>query len=88
MHVRAAADKPETASGSDDAGSGKGGFQMPGFLKPLTDFGVGKKSVWEGGVGLFVITGIGATPEQPLLALSSSERVLVGSLSASLHVQA
>lgn len=61
---------------------------MPGFLKPLTDFGVGKKSVWEGGVGLFVITGIGATPEQPLLALSSSERVLVGSLSASLHVQA
>lgn len=32
---------------------------MPGFLKPLTDFGVGKKSVWEGGVGLFVLIGSG-----------------------------
>lgn len=34
---------------------------MPSFLKPLTDFGVGKKSVWEGGVGLFILTGIGTT---------------------------
>lgn len=32
-------------------------MKMPGFLRPLTDFGVGKKSVWEGGVGLFVLMG-------------------------------
>lgn len=33
-------------------------------LKPLSDFGFGKRSVWEGGVGLFIVSG--AT----LLALS------------------
>lgn len=61
LHVRAESDKPETSSGSNDADSDKGGLKMPSFLKPLTDFGVGKKSVWEGGVGLFILTGIGTT---------------------------
>lgn len=26
-------------------------------LKPLSDFGFGKRSVWEGGVGLFIVSG-------------------------------
>lgn len=50
-------------SGVQTPSEGKGrpkGFKMPKFLKPLTDFGVGKQSVWEGGVGLFVIVGAGA----------------------------
>lgn len=34
---------------------------LPAFLKPLTDFGVGKTSVWEGGVGLFMLVGAGIT---------------------------
>ena len=29
-------------------------------LKPLRDFGFGRVSFWEGGVGLFVFAGIGA----------------------------
>lgn len=33
-------------------------------LKPLSDFGFGKRSVWEGGVGLFLVSGAA------LLALS------------------
>ena len=30
------------------------------FIRPLRDFGFGRKSIWEGGVGLFIIGGIGA----------------------------
>lgn len=30
------------------------------FVRPLRDFGFGRKSVWEGGVGLFILGGIGA----------------------------
>jgi hypothetical protein len=37
------------------------------LLKPLRDFGFGRVSFWEGGVGLFVFAGIGA-PWQPLPA--------------------
>lgn len=40
------------------------------LLKPLRDFGFGRVSFWEGGVGLFVFAGIGA-PLQPLRALSA-----------------
>lgn len=29
------------------------------LFRPLRDFGLGKNSLWEGGVGLFVFTGIG-----------------------------
>ena len=28
--------------------------------RPLRDFGFGRKSIWEGGVGLFLIGGVGA----------------------------
>jgi hypothetical protein len=35
------------------------GGSLPSFLKPLTDFGVGRTSVWEGGVGLFILVGAG-----------------------------
>lgn len=31
------------------------------FVRPLRDFGFGRKSVWEGGVGLFILGGIGAS---------------------------
>lgn len=61
LRVIAGSDKPESSSGKTDADGDKAGLQMPAFLKPLTDFGVGKKSVWEGGVGLFVLTGIGTS---------------------------
>lgn len=40
-----------------DEEGGAGG--LPAFLKPLTDFGVGRTSVWEGGVGLFILVGAG-----------------------------
>lgn len=33
---------------------------MSTLFKSLRDFGVGKKSIWEGGVGLFVLLGAGA----------------------------
>jgi len=40
----------------------------PGFvgrlLRPLRDFGFGRASFWEGGVGLFVLTGVGETRGQ------------------------
>eukprot|EP00232_Nephroselmis_pyriformis_P027851 CAMPEP_0182868296 /NCGR_PEP_ID=MMETSP0034_2-20130328/9225_1 /TAXON_ID=156128 /ORGANISM="Nephroselmis pyriformis, Strain CCMP717" /LENGTH=403 /DNA_ID=CAMNT_0025000691 /DNA_START=119 /DNA_END=1330 /DNA_ORIENTATION=+ len=32
---------------------------VAGLVRPLLDFGFGKKSMWEGGVGLFVISGVG-----------------------------
>lgn len=31
------------------------------FVRPLRDFGFGRKSVWEGGVGLFILGGIGVS---------------------------
>jgi hypothetical protein len=31
-------------------------------MKPLQDFGFGKASFWEGGVGMFVFAGIGERP--------------------------
>ena len=30
------------------------------LISPLRDFGLGKSSLWEGGVGLFIFAGIGA----------------------------
>ena len=42
-------------------------------LKPLRDFGFGRVSFWEGGVGLFVFAGIGAA----LLYATSLERTRV-----------
>ena len=38
-------------------------------LKPLRDFGFGRVSFWEGGVGLFVFAGIGARAETCLSLL-------------------
>lgn len=29
------------------------------LIRPLRDFGLGKSSLWEGGVGLFIFAGIG-----------------------------
>lgn len=29
------------------------------LISPLRDFGLGKSSLWEGGVGLFIFAGIG-----------------------------
>lgn len=34
-------------------------------LRPLRDFGFGRRNLWEGGVGLFLLGGVGASP--PLL---------------------
>lgn len=49
---------PEESSGSEgskSSGQGIGG----GLLRPLRDFGFGSKSIAEGGVGLFLVTGVG-----------------------------
>lgn len=54
--VRADADKEINDAPSEEEEGGRG---LPAFLKPLTDFGVGRTSVWEGGVGLFIIVGAG-----------------------------
>ena len=35
------------------------------IMKPLQDFGFGRSSFWEGGVGLFVLSGIGDCPHLP-----------------------
>ena len=35
------------------------------LISPLRDFGLGKSSLWEGGVGLFIFAGIGAHDEMP-----------------------
>jgi hypothetical protein len=51
--------QPADASAADES-KRKKGFTLPKCLRPLTDFGVGKKSVWEGGVGLFLVFGTGA----------------------------
>ena len=52
--------QPGDVSSADEQEKKKG--SLPKILKPLTDFGVGKSSVWEGGVGLFVVVGVGALP--------------------------
>ena len=54
--VRADADKELKDVPGELKEEGRG---LPAFLKPLTDFGVGRTSVWEGGVGLFIIVGAG-----------------------------
>lgn len=61
--VRADGEK-ETKETPDEKSEGG----LPAFLKPLTDFGVGKTSVWEGGVGLFMLVGAGVLflPLNPL----------------------
>ena len=53
--------QPSAAAPHSEGGKDKKTGGLPGFLKPLTDFGVGKTSVWEGGVGLFVLFGAGVT---------------------------
>ena len=35
------------------------------LISPLRDFGLGKSSLWEGGVGLFIFAGIGAHSAVP-----------------------
>ena len=54
-------DKSAAASGQRDSGSE--GIPKEGLisrlLRPLKDFGFGRKSFWEGGVGAFVFAGIG-----------------------------
>lgn len=56
--VHADGDKEVKESPGDKEKEGAG---LPAFLKPLTDFGVGRTSVWEGGVGLFIIVGAGVS---------------------------
>ena len=34
------------------------------LIRPLRDFGLGKSSLWEGGVGLFIFAGIGKHVQQ------------------------
>jgi hypothetical protein len=36
-------------------------------LRPLRDFGFGRRNIWEGGVGLFLLGGVGASYSHPLL---------------------
>jgi hypothetical protein len=57
--VRAENEKGQEIQDIPESKEEKAGLSLPSFLKPLTDFGVGKKSVWEGGVGLFVLVGAG-----------------------------
>ena len=41
------------------------------LIRPLRDFGLGKSSLWEGGVGLFIFAGIG----KPEILYVSAERL-------------
>ena len=34
-------------------------------FRPLRDFGFGRRNIWEGGVGLFLVGGFGALPSRP-----------------------
>jgi hypothetical protein len=34
---------------------------MANLLKPISDFGFGRTSLWEGGVGMFIFAGLGTT---------------------------
>lgn len=59
--VRAVARPKCSEDGLEEAGSNKGWLQQlwESTLRPLRDFGFGRRSVWEGGAGLFVIAGVG-----------------------------
>lgn len=51
------------ASASKKNQEPKSGLDLPGriakhLLSPLSNFGFGKRSLWEGGVGLFVVSGV------------------------------
>ena len=52
--VTLAAAKPQ----SQREGPEKSNF-FTKLISPLRDFGLGKSSLWEGGVGLFIFAGIG-----------------------------
>ena len=54
------------------------------LLRPLKDFGFGKKSFWEGGVGMFIFVGVGACtgtvvglPEPPIFFTASCSSSLL-----------
>ena len=49
------------------------------LLRPLRDFGFGRTSAWEGGVGLFIFAGIGQPRLQPLHALRSQPSLYISS---------
>ncbi len=48
----------ELAATSDDGEERRESF-VTRIMKPLQDFGFGRSSFWEGGVGLFVLFGVG-----------------------------
>jgi hypothetical protein len=56
-----------SGDGSDDDGEGEARAPTPNpietiwtsLVKPLRDFGFGRTNIWEGGVGLFIIGGLG-----------------------------
>lgn len=54
--------EPTEASGVAPATPPPSGF-VTAVMKPLKDFGFGKKSIWEGGVGLFILSGEEASSE-------------------------
>ena len=35
------------------------------LIRPLRDFGFGRRNIWEGGVGLFIASGFGACQQPP-----------------------
>ena len=47
------------SSSSEDAVEGKKDNFLARLLRPLRDFGFGRSSIWEGGVGLFILAAIG-----------------------------
>lgn len=65
--------QPEDAQESSKSERSKK-LALPAFLRPLTDFGIGKKSVWEGGVGLFVLAGAGVAWCDPPWALCELQK--------------
>ena len=65
------------ASGSAEAAAEekKDNF-LARLLRPLRDFGFGRASIWEGGVGLFILAAIGRFPPQLCKSRSSKRCVL------------
>lgn len=61
--------KAQATPGGSAPGGGDQEEERPGFianlLKPLRDFGIGRTSMMQGGVGLFVFAGIGAPGAPP-----------------------
>ncbi|XP_043702562.1 protein TRIGALACTOSYLDIACYLGLYCEROL 2, chloroplastic [Telopea speciosissima] len=66
VHVRASSADAGQSSQAQSSSERKNPFavimDVPGTiwrqtLRPLSDFGFGKRSIWEGGVGLFVVSG-------------------------------